>query len=185
MDSGNPQNSGIYQIKVTEQSPDWTSFLLRQAGATIYQNPRWGEIMRQAYGNPAYYLTVRSGGDIAGILTLVLQRSVLFGSHLCSVPYFDAAGILTEDSAAEAMLLDQACKLMRNQKSPWLELRQDRLLGGDLPCRKDKVTMVVSLPATSEELWTELTTKVRNKVRKAHTYHGAIEPRGRELLPEF
>jgi len=45
--------------------------------------------------------------------------------------------------------------------------------------------MVLALPEKSEDLWKSLTTKVRNKVRKAQSYQATIEAGEEALLPEF
>ena len=39
-------------------------------------------------------------GQVTGILQLVAQNSRIFGSHLCSLPYFDVSGILAQDEDA-------------------------------------------------------------------------------------
>ena len=78
-------------VEVTQQAPDWSVWLSQRTDATILHEPRWGELMRKAYGNRPWFLTARREGRIVGVLQLVEQRSLLFGSHLCSIPYFDAA----------------------------------------------------------------------------------------------
>ncbi len=68
--------------------------------------------MANAYGNRPFYLTATRGERIVGVLQLIWQQSRLFGSRLCSTPYFDAAGILSDDELARIALLSQARSLM-------------------------------------------------------------------------
>jgi len=87
-------------VIVSTEPPDWSDYLAASAQTTIYHDPRWGQIMASAYGNRAYYLTASREGRTVGVLQLVAQKNLLFGSHLCSLPYFDTAGILADDRGA-------------------------------------------------------------------------------------
>ena len=104
--SGAP--AGSVTIDVSNDPPPWDAYLACAPGATLLHDPRWGLVMREAYGNRPYYLTARRGGEVAGVLQLVLQRSLLFGTHLASLPYFDAAGTLADDGTATDALLAEA-----------------------------------------------------------------------------
>jgi FemAB-related protein (PEP-CTERM system-associated) len=110
---------------------------------------------------------------------------VLFGSHLCSLPYLDAAGIVADDPAAQEALCGQARQLSRELKADWVELRQYSRLQGLEHVRTDKVSLCLPLPAASEELWDSLKPKVRNQVRKAQNANLSTCLGRDELLNEF
>ena len=173
------------QVQVSGGVPDWRDYMAGQSGAGIYHDVRWGGIMQGAYGNAPFYLTARRGQAVVGTLQLVAQRSILFGSHLCSLPYFDAAGVLADDSQAEAAILDAAGRLAKDLGVGWVELRQVRTLGESLLARTDKVTLHLPLPGSSEGLWKGLKDKVRNQVRKAEKAGMTAEEGGPELLDDF
>ena len=99
-------------VTVSSELPSWEEFLARRPSSTVYNNPRWGLVLQRAYGNKAYYLTARRGAEIVGVLALVARRSLLFGSCLCSLPYFDAAGIIAEDQESTERLTLEARALM-------------------------------------------------------------------------
>ena len=122
--------------------------------------------MRRAYGNRPTYLTARRDGRVAGVLGLVRQKSLLFGRHACSLPYFDASGILADDAAASAALVAAARERIAAERVRWVELRQIEPLDASLPTRTDKVTLWLELAGDAEATWDSLKTKVRNQVRK-------------------
>ncbi len=171
-------------VAVTADSPDWAEFLSGRPGAGIYHDWRWGQVMARAYGNRPYYLTARREGRVVGVLQLVHQKSLLFGSRLSSLPYFDASGVLGEADAAAA-LLARAESLRRELGCDVVELRQLSPLDEALPVRTDKVTMHLQLAEGAEAMWAALKSKVRTKVRKAEKNDLDFAAGGGELLGEF
>jgi len=172
------------QVTAGTALPDWSEFLGAQPGANIFHDPRWGQVMLQAYGNRPYYLTARREGRVVGCLQLVHQKSLLFGSHLCSLPYFDAAGIVGDKDATNA-LLREASGLREQLKADWIELRQMEPVDSSLPSRTDKVTLRLALPSTSEQLWEQLKAKLRNQIRKPQQSNLVAISGGGDLLDEF
>ncbi len=170
---------------VSNQTPDWDAFLASQPQAGIFHDPRWGLVMQRAYGNRPYYLTATRAGQVVGCLQLVHQKSLLFGSHLCSLPYFDAAGIVASDVAATELLLNESRRLLQRLKAKWVELRHIQPVDDALPSRTDKITLRLSLPSTAEELWGQLKAKVRNQIRKAQQAGLLTASGGVELIDEF
>jgi len=182
-----PQESaaaGNCTVTVSTEAPDWAGFLSDQPGAGVYHDPRWGQVMARAYGNRPYYLTATFAGRIVGVLQLVHQKSLLFGSRLCSLPYFDASGVLGEADAATA-LLARAERLRGELGCDVVELRQLQPLNPSLPLRTEKVTMHLPLAEGAEAMWSALKGKVRTKVRKAEKNALDFTAGGVELLGEF
>jgi FemAB-related protein (PEP-CTERM system-associated) len=172
-------------VEVSGDAPDWAPYLAGKPEATVYHDARWGRVMREVYGNEALYLTARRGGQVCGVLQLVCQRSRLWGTHLCSLPYFDASGILADDEQARSALIAEAGRLSQARGAQWVELRQMAPLDDSLPARRDKVTMMLSLPGGGEAMWKQLKTKVRTKVRKAEKHGHEVVRGGGELLGDF
>ena len=173
------------RVDIATEPPPWAPYLSASAGATIYHDPRWGQVMNDAYGNVPFYLTARRGEATVGVLPLVRQQSLLFGRSLCSIPYFDAAGILADDAEAENQLLAAAGRLRDDCRASWVELRQLTPPSDPLPARTDKVTMWLDLPQGAEAMWKQLKTKVRTKVRKTQKGDLSIVHGGAELLDDF
>lgn len=178
-------NANTCQVEISHTMPLWEVFLKNHPEATIYHSPLWGDIMQRAYGNRPIYLTARRNSQITGILQLVAQKSLLFGSHLCSLPYFDASGIVAQDEDTADALLEQAQQLLLSQRARWIELRHLQPRGKSLPTRSDKVTMLLALPRDEEELWSNFKPKVRNQIRKAQKENMQILQGHTEYLDEF
>jgi len=183
----NTQTSPAQAVDVSASSepPDWSGYLLRHEEATLMHDPRWGLAMRETYGNRPYYLTAWRGTAVVGILQLVLQKSLLFGTHLSSLPYFDASGILADDSASAEALLVEAETLRTETKAKWVELRQTESLPGELPRREGKATLRLTLPAEPDALWDALKSKVRSQVRKPQKEGLTLHGDGDATLNEF
>ncbi len=173
------------EVSVTETVPDWSDYLAGQPDATLFHHPGWGRVMNAVYGNGCVYLTARRGDRTVGVLQVVDKRSRLFGRYLCSLPYFDASGILADDPETAQALLSRARALREERGVQWVELRQESMIDGSLPVRTDKITLWLALPGSPEELWQALKPKVRNQVRKAEKEGLTVHRGGPELLDEF
>jgi FemAB-related protein (PEP-CTERM system-associated) len=172
-------------VIISDSAFNWVDYLAGQAQATLFHDPRWGGVMELSYGNRAFYLTAVRDKKIVGVLQLVEQRSYIFGSHLTSLPYFDAAGILADDEQARRSILASAGRIRKDRRVRWLELRQTEAISKSLPVRTDKVTMHLNLPDDAERLWNTLDAKVRNQIRKAKSSAFEVAVGGGELLDEF
>lgn len=173
------------EVSVTETTPDWSDYLSGQPEASLFHDPRWGRVMNAAYGNGCLYLTARRGDRIVGVLQLVDKKSWLFGHYLCSLPYFDASGVLANDPETAQALLSRAEELRQEEDAQWVELRQGSVLDAAMPVRTDKVALWLSLPESADDLWKALKPKVRNQVRKAEKEGLTVHRGGMELLDEF
>lgn len=183
--SSSAQPPATETVAVCQATPPWEDYLDRHPGTTLFHDPRWGEAMRQAYGNRPYYLTAQRGAEVVGILQLVLQKSLLFGTHLSSLPYLDAAGILADDAAVSDALIAEARRLMEEVGAKWAELRHAEAVAAALPSRTDKVALRLPLPSDPEALWEQFKPKVRNQVRKAQREGLTVHQGGSTLVDEF
>jgi len=170
-------------VSLSHEPPAWSDLLADDA-AGVFHDPRWGVVMRQAYGNQPYYLTACRGREPVAALQLVRQSSTMFGTRLCSLPYFDSADILSRNSDATTMLVAQAASVRERTAARWVELRLSQPLA-DLPTRDDKITMHLDLPTDPAVLWDGLKAKVRNQIRKAQKADLRIVHGGGELLEHF
>jgi len=172
-------------VLTSNDPPDWNNFLTHHPYTTLFHDPRWGAVMKNVYGNAPFYLTAKRDGKIVGTLQLVEQKSRLFGSHLCSLPYFDAAGILADNDQSAHRLIEQAQKLLLLRGVKWIELRHNKKTSASLPARDDKVDMLLPLPEHSDILWNQLDAKVRNQIRKAQSQGLTLQTGSIDLLDDF
>ncbi|MDF1552151.1 MAG: FemAB family PEP-CTERM system-associated protein [Deferrisomatales bacterium] len=183
--SGSATSAAPCVVAVDREVPDWGAYLAAHPAATIYHDPRWGRILRDACGGQPFYLTARRSAAVVGVLLLVGQKSLLFGSRLTSTPYFDAAGILSDDDGAASALLARARELREAEGYAVLELRQLTPVAKEDATRTDKVTLWLDIADNSEAMWEQLKTKVRTKVRKTQKNDFSLAVGGVELVDAF
>lgn len=157
--------------------PDWDEYVSRNARATAYHRSAAVAIGARAFRLRTTYVVAREdSGAIAGILPLVEQSSVLFGRFLVSLPFVTYGGILADGPSVAAALAARACDLARERRSDHVEFRHTEALPAlGLAQRRDKVSMVLSLPQSEHALAAQLGSKLRSQIRRA-------EREGLELL---
>lgn len=168
-----------------ETVPDgWTSYLRARTRATGYHDWKWRDVFKRAFGHESLYFAARRDGHIVGVLPTVLFESWLFGRSLISLPFVNYGGVVADDASAAESLFDAALAAAGQRRCRHLELRHVEQQFRDRPCKRHKVTMLLSLapPAT---MWEGLDRKVRNQVRKAQKSGLTYSSGGAELLGEF
>jgi len=144
--------------------------------------------MADGLGHVPYCLEARrENGAISGLLPLSLVRGPLFGRFLVSLPYVSTCGILSANQTAATALVDKAIDLADALRVKHLELRMEKRIGHDSfpPPATHKVLMRRPLPRTTEALWKELDSKVRNQIRKGDKQGFEISWGGEDLLSRF
>jgi FemAB-related protein (PEP-CTERM system-associated) len=164
----------------------WEQFVGSSPASTCYHRWNWKRVIEQGFGWPTYYLMAEDGeGRLAGVLPLVWQKSLLFGSFLTSLPFLNAGGILSISKEADESLLEEAIQIARRIGAASIEFRHRDLHHLGLPVKNNKVTMVLPIHHDSELTWKALDTKVRTKVRKACSYGMSVEFGVAEYLDDF
>ena len=165
---------------------DWDAYVDAHADGTLYHAARVRRFVAQVFGHGSTYLVARRGGRIAGVLPLVLMKSLLFGRYLVSLPFFNYGGILADDDAARAALLEAAAARCREAGARHVELRHmhpHEHLG--LPARTAKVEMLLDLPPCADELWKKFQGKIRNQIRQAQQACLTVEEGTADKLDDF
>jgi FemAB-related protein (PEP-CTERM system-associated) len=164
----------------------WERFVCSSLASTCYHRWNWKQVIERSFGWPTYYLMAEDEwGRPAGLLPLVWQKSVLFGSFLTSLPFLNAGGILSASKEAKRALLEEAVKIARGIGATSIELRHREPHHLGLPVKSNKVTMILPIHPDSELTWKALDTKVRTKVRKASSFGMSAEFGGAEYLDDF
>jgi FemAB-related protein (PEP-CTERM system-associated) len=163
------------------------AFQTSSGNLPLSRDPRWLPILHKALGHEPYLIEAINEQGVAGRLPLAFMRSTLFGRFLVSLPYLNTAGVVADDPAVASALIDRAVRLADELDVRYLELRHEtashhRALNGQ---RTDKVHLRLTLPATVDELWDGLKSKVRNQVRKGLRQDFTVHWGGHELLSDF
>ena len=170
-----------------EMKEAWDSFVMNVDGGTCYHLSGWRDVLEKTYGHQTYYIYAtesqnpkdlenKSKPDITGLLPLALIKSRLFGRFLISLPFFDHVGILTSSKDVERALMEKAVGIAKKQRVEFIEFRHlsptlpddsnSECLGGELITKQHKVTLLLDLPNTSDELWKSFKSKLRSQIRK-------------------
>ncbi len=159
--------------------------MLSHPRATLYHTWRWSEFAGAVFGFAVHRLTV-AGDECApaGVLALVEQRSLVSGTRLVSLPYFNYGGALGASPGVEHQLVGQACDLARRRRIAMLELRDSAPRPGE-STRTDKVTVELPLPATADALARSLDSKLRSQLRRADRESPEVVTGGAELVDQF
>ncbi|MFZ3137469.1 MAG: FemAB family XrtA/PEP-CTERM system-associated protein [Thermodesulfovibrionales bacterium] len=145
----------------------WTSYVMDSPLSHCYHQVGWKNVIEQSFGHNTYYLLAEnSSGKIKGILPLIHIKSNFFGNYMVSLPFFNYGGICADSTDAYSCLLSEAIRIAKGEKAEHIELRHMENKTIDLPVKTAKVSMRLSLPEKSEDLWKSLPSKLRNQIRR-------------------
>jgi serine/alanine adding enzyme len=173
-------------ITDTPQPAAWDAFVERHPAATRYHQWAWRDVFARAFGHRAVYLAAAApGGDVVGILPLVVLDTFLFGRFAVSLPFVNYGGVVASDDAVAQALVDEAGRLAIARGWKHVELRHLEQRFTTLAPKRHKVAMMLPLPADETALWDQLDRKVRNQVRKAQKVGFTTAVGGVELLDDY
>ncbi|MCA9018990.1 MAG: FemAB family PEP-CTERM system-associated protein [Planctomycetaceae bacterium] len=149
-------------------APGWNEYLQKWGYDGFHLRSQWGTVFSEALRHRPWFLRAERDGRIEGVLPLMLVSGPLFGRFLVSQPYLNTGGVLADSAETESLLVSRAVQLADSLQVRHLELRHERLLQHEHlnAVSTEKVHMRMALPATTEELWQGLKSKVRNRIRK-------------------
>lgn len=160
----------MIEVTVAQESDKerWQRFAAARTNHHAYSF-HWRTILERVFGHRPHYLLAVEGGEVCGILPLVLLRSVLFGRALISLPYLNAGGIVGATDAATNALLERANTLGTELGVDYLELRHAgpiETYGSRMPVRTHKVSMELALDGGHEAVFGRFPPKLRSQVRR-------------------
>jgi serine/alanine adding enzyme len=163
----------------------WDEYVDAHRGGCAYHYSGWPRLIARAFRHEAVMLAAVRAHTVVGVLPLVVMRSRLFGRFVISLPFLNEGGVLADDEAAEAALLDAAVGVAKKAGADYLELRHSRRHSTRLAERRHKVAMSLALADTSDAQWQRLDRKVRNQIRKGEKSELVVVSGGAELLDTF
>ncbi|HEY8506285.1 MAG TPA: FemAB family XrtA/PEP-CTERM system-associated protein [Gemmataceae bacterium] len=168
--------------------PRLTEYVLRAGQVPLSRMPAWLNVLRDGLRHTPYAVEAVDEEDrTLGYLPLAYVNSFLFGAHLVSLPYLNSGGVLADDGATAARLIDRAVALADELEVRRLELRHESPV--EHPALTTRPTgkfhMRLPLPDFPGPLWASFDPKVRNQVRKGEKGRLEVFWGGMDLLPEF
>ncbi|MEZ6130613.1 MAG: FemAB family PEP-CTERM system-associated protein [Planctomycetaceae bacterium] len=149
----------------------WNEYLQPFGYDGFHLRSEWAAVFRHALQHQPYFLWATSGNDIVGVLPLMFVSGSIFGKFLASQPYLNTGGVLADTDSVAEQLISRAAELADELDVKHLELRHERAQEHPklTATVSEKVHMRVALPATAEEFWDGLKSKVRSQIRKPRT----------------
>jgi serine/alanine adding enzyme len=179
----------IVELARAAYEEEWRSYVDRAPNASLYHALEWRDILRRAFGHRSWYLMARVDGAARGVLPLVEMQSSLFGHFFVSLPFLDSGGILADTPECEAALAAAASELCEKGRACHIELRQsfaaENLVEEGWKLRQHKAALVIQLNADPETYWSNLSSRLRGKVRKATKFGATFSVCGAEALDDF
>jgi len=162
----------------------WDEYLAKKK-ASIYHDSRWPGLIKKVFGHDSHHLLAIEDGKVVGVLPLIQLKSLLFGNFLVSMPYFNYGGIVADTQGVIGSLVSTAHKLYEELGCTHIEMRFDSEQDIDLPVRTDKITMLLDLPDTPDELWQAIGSKRRAQIKRPIREGVIFLSGGAELLDDF
>lgn len=154
-------------LATSDDAPDWNAFVRGRTEATFCHLWEWSAFFAECFSHRSCFLIARDEeGRVQGVLPLIQMTSAL-GRFLVSMPYLNYGGPLGSERAQQA-LSDRARAIAESGPSTQVELRSRHPAAGGLPPAREKITVVLPLPGTVEELWQQtFRAKLRSQIRRA------------------
>ncbi|NOY53160.1 MAG: FemAB family PEP-CTERM system-associated protein [Deltaproteobacteria bacterium] len=169
---------------VPEQKTAWDDFVLQTPSASLYHLFSWKKLMERTFPHQTCYLCAEKEDQIVGVLPLVYVKSLIFGRFLVSMPFVNYGGIVAENNDVRTKLLDAAIELAGKHRMA-LELRHAESYELGLTRNQCKVSMILDLPESPDELWTSFRSKLRSQIKKPMKEGFEAHFGSKELLDDF
>ncbi|MCK5396125.1 MAG: FemAB family PEP-CTERM system-associated protein [Gammaproteobacteria bacterium] len=170
---------------LSDEDDAWNHYVESNPATSIYHKAEWKDLIHNIFGHECYYFyACNNAGETVGILPLVRLKSRLFGDFMTSMPYFNYGGAIANNLSIEQKLMHAANIHAEKLGINHIEYRDDIEREG-LPVSTEKVNMILSLPATHNDLWNTFTSKLRSQIRRSRREGAQVTFGGEECLVDF
>ena len=166
--AGDAEDLGDLMVRPLDGAAgSWDAFVARAGGSSFCHLAGWRDVLTDVLGAECLYWVATDGkGEWQGILPLVRVKSWIFGHYLVSLPFLNSGGPLGSP-AARRRLAQEAVLEARRSRASLLELRTRDGGGLGLPACSKKITVLLDLPPSTDQLWQDVfSTKLRTKIRR-------------------
>ena len=163
----------------------WDEFVCGQEQGSFYHLFGWKAVNESCFGHETFYLAALDDGRFRGVFPLVFLQTGLFGKILCSLPFVNYGGPCSDDPMVERLLIEEAKRLVPQNRADYLEIRSTRKLDGDLQTSEHKVSITVALDPNPDVIWDAFKTGHRKHIRQAYKRNLCVKNGGLDLLDTF
>lgn len=180
-----PSSKLLLEIDQPIDPAEWRAFVDSVPHATLYHDHRWRDVLQRNFKYRIHTITCRDqSGKLIGVLPVSHLNSSLFGSFTISMPYFNYGGPLAQSLSVDEAMLKHAKQLSEDLGCTHMEIRETRDRKHWQGVQR-KVSMVLPLPKTDNELENKLGSKLRAQVKKARSHQLHVEFGGIEKVDDF
>lgn len=149
---------------------EWNEYVIIKCGANIYHLYEWGTFFKKIYGLEPVYIAAYDGVEIRGGASFVVMRNYMMKKVLVSLPYFCIGGILSDDRAAEQVIVEKVRELTGGSGYNYALIRSGHAVNGSDFDRIDrrKSTFVLPLDDNPEKVFSSFDKQVRRRIRKGY-----------------
>ncbi len=175
------------QVKyLTEAEYDrWDDYVDNHPGSKIYHKIAWKKIIEQAFEKKSLYFYVEQEGQIRGIMPLIKFSGFLTGKVLISLPFVNYGGMIYDNEKVRDAILAELQEVREREDADSVELRTSGYQQFELPERSNKITFLMDLPDSTDELMKQFKSKVRSQIRRPEKEEMYVKCGGSELLDGF
>jgi len=168
----------------------WDAYASVHARGSIYHLSLWKTLIEQQFGHETAYLYALREGAIVGLLPAVRLKSLLFGDYYVSMPYFNYGGVISDDDTIADALMHEMGSLAQQRGSSSIEFRDvvARVTAdgsSSWPVKTGKVSMLLDLPPSIEDIGKTIGSKKRSQVRRPLRENPEVLRGHHELLDDF
>jgi FemAB-related protein (PEP-CTERM system-associated) len=160
----------VIKIRLAEfkDQQKWDHYVSSKPNSTAYQLFAWKQAIESTYKHQAYYLIAETKQEICGVLPIIRIKPPFLAAKLCSLPFCDSGGPITEDEETRRALLNHSHQLSQELNAGSFELRESLPNTDETTTEHDsKVSMLLELPSSSEEVLAGFKSKHRSQINKA------------------
>ena len=180
-----PEATTIEVVRHSAPPLGWDAFVKGAPGAAFCHLAGWADILGGALSHETTWLVASdAAGDWQGVLPLTRVRSRLFGDFLVSVPFLNYGGPIGNEGAREK-LAASAVELARDWGVDLLEMRGRVPATTNLARSGRKITVLLELPSTADELFRGFSSKLRSQVRRPEREGMTAEFGIEQVLPFY
>lgn len=146
----------------------WDALVEKEPGASFCHLWSWREVIEGEMGYRARYVAARreADGRLEAVMPLFELRSRIFGNHFVSVPLMNYGGPCGTP-AGRQQLTAWAIGEAQRRRVASMVLRTRAAVPGDFPTSSTKVTVILPLRDSADDMWNKaFDAKFRNKVKR-------------------
>ncbi|HEX7078108.1 MAG TPA: FemAB family XrtA/PEP-CTERM system-associated protein [Candidatus Eisenbacteria bacterium] len=142
----------------------WDAYVDDRPDATFFHRRGWSAVLERTFAYRDHSLVATRGGEVRGVLPLLLVRNLPTGHSLVSTPFGVYGGIVADEEETARLLLDRARECGERLGVRYVELRQTTPIG-DLPVKNLYVTFKRPIFPTSDENMAAIPRNQRRSIR--------------------